>query len=449
MDNISQKIKIFLEKYEINKPDMVYLVAFSGGYDSMCLLWALKNITDNKIVAIHLNHCWRGKESDLEEKNCQNFCKKINVEFYSEKLSEKVPKTETSARDARYEFFKRCSEKYGSNVVFTAHNKNDNAETLIYRICKGTGVSGLQGIAPLRDIFYRPLLDVSRDEIEAFCLEYKLKPNNDSSNKDIKYKRNYIRSKIIPELSNICDNVVESLNSLSDVAKEETQIVEEYVNLTLDKITQDGKIKTKKFLKLSESLQKRIIYNIFINNNIDYDRKKITGIWEFIKSASLLKSGKTCSLTKDLWVFASDKYIEAVNKKNNKSHSSVNILKEGTYNTPDWTFKIEKFTGKIDKYPDDRENTAYVDLSEIPFDYCLRHRKDGDVISPLGASGSQKLKKYLNGKKIPNHEKDNLFFLTKGNEILWAINLGISDKIKTKDKPTHKLTFYERQKNGY
>ena len=160
MIKIHKTIKSFLKKYDIDKSDLVYLVAFSGGFDSMCLLNALKKICKNKIVAIHLNHKWRAKESDLEELNCKNFCEHIGVEFYSENINPQIAKTETAAREARYKFFENCAQKFNSKIVFTAHNKNDNVETLVYRICTGTGISGLQGIANIRDIYYRPLLEI-------------------------------------------------------------------------------------------------------------------------------------------------------------------------------------------------------------------------------------------------------------------------------------------------
>ena len=155
MNKIQQTIKEFLEKYNLNNPENTYLCAFSGGYDSMCLLHSLKQITpQNRIVAIHLNHNWRGEESNQEEENCRNFCSEIGVEFYSEKLSSDIPHTETAAREARYEFFESCSKKFNSKIIFTAHNKNDNAETLIYRICKGKGIRGLCGIAENRKILH-------------------------------------------------------------------------------------------------------------------------------------------------------------------------------------------------------------------------------------------------------------------------------------------------------
>ena len=128
MKQIHKTIKSFLEKYDLNKSDLVYLVAFSGGFDSMCLLHALKKTCKNKIVA---------------ELNCKNFCQDLKIEFYSEELPQDVAKTETAAREARYKFFENCAKNFNSKVIFTAHNKNDNTETLIYRICTGTGIAGL------------------------------------------------------------------------------------------------------------------------------------------------------------------------------------------------------------------------------------------------------------------------------------------------------------------
>lgn len=443
MNEIRQTIKSFLQKYDLEKSDLTYLVAFSGGYDSMCLLHCLKKITKNKIIALHLNHNWRGEESDNEEKNCQNFCQSEGIEFFSEKLSSNVAHTETAARDARYAFFEKCSKKFKSNIIFTAHNKNDNAETLIYRICMGTGVSGLQGIAEKRGKFYRPLIEIERKEIENYCKKNKLTPNIDSSNNNIKYKRNYIRAKIIPELSKINPNFLDSINSLSQIASDETEIINEYVDKILEKISIKNKIKTKDFLQLSDALQKRIIYKLFIAQNLDYDRKKISNIREFIIGNSCTKSGKTCSLTDNLWIFTSDKFIEIIDKKQ-EILPYFHITKEGKYEDNNYIFEIEKFEKTVKKYPKENENTAYINLKNLDFDFEIRTRQDGDIIKPFGLGGTQKLKKYLNSKKIPNHEKNSLLFLAQGNEILWAINLGISDKIKVVSNPTHRIKFYPK-----
>lgn len=444
MNKIHQTIKSFLETYDLNKPDLIYLVAFSGGFDSMCLLNGLRKISKNKIIALHLNHNWRGAESDAEEENCKAFCKSIGVDLYCEKLSKDIPHTETAAREARYEFFEKCSKKFSTNIIFTAHNKNDNAETLIYRLCIGTGTSGLQGISPHRDKFYRPLLNITRADIETYCKDYQLNPNSDSSNSDIKYKRNYIRSKVLPILKEVNPNVIDAINSLSKVATEENEIITEYTNKVLEKITEDKKIKTQKFLNQTEALQKRIIYNLFITNKLDYDRTKILNLLNFIKENSNSKSGKTCSLTTDLWLYTSDKYIEVI-KKDTQNLPYFHITKEGKYENSGYIFELERFDKNIIKYPKDTDNIAYINLSQIPIDFEIRPRQDGDIIKPFGLDGTQKLKKYLNSKKIPNHQKDNLLFLAKDNEIFWAIGLGISDKIKVISKPTHRMKFYKKE----
>ena len=105
--------------------------------------------------------------------------------------------------------------------------------------------------------------------------------------------------------------------------------------------------------------------------------------------------------------------------------------------------EFEKFTKPVRKFPPDSEGTAYINLNHIPIDFELRTRQDGDYIQPLGLKGTQKLKKYLNEKKIPNHEKNNLLFLCQDSEILWAAGVGISDKIRVTDKPTHKIKLYK------
>ena len=165
----------------------------------MCLLDILSEFNLN-ILAIHLNHNWRGEESDKEEENCRFFCKSKKIDFYCEKLPARLPRTETAARKARYDFFENCAKKFNSTTVLTAHNANDNAETIIYRMVKGTGITGLCGISEKREIFYRPLLKTKRSEIVDYCNENNLTPNNDSSNSNTAYTRNYLRLNVIPAL---------------------------------------------------------------------------------------------------------------------------------------------------------------------------------------------------------------------------------------------------------
>lgn len=417
---IKDKVENFIKKYNLTG---TFIVAFSGGYDSMCLLDILYKL-GHDVVAIHLNHNWRGEESQKEQENCKKFAQANNIKYYTETLPDNVEKTETSAREARYDFFQRCAKKFNSNVIFTAHNFDDNAETVLYRIIKGTGTIGLQGIAENRDIFYRPLLTTTRAEIEKYIKDNNLTPNNDSSNSNPKYKRNFIRHQILPLLQEINPNVKDALNSLSAIAKEDNEIINS--NLPVD-------ILTAKSIE-----QKRIIYNILTAHNIDYDKNKIENIQKFIEENKTSKSGKTISLTTDLWLFVNNCGVEVISPKAPAKQEQIAITHCGTYKFENYEFSITPYTQILEKFPADSENKTYINIDKINF--VLRHRQDGDRIHPLGAKGAQKLKKYLNEKKIPAHKKDELVLLTQGNEVLWVAGYGINDKIKVENKPTHVIS---------
>ena len=437
-DNVKNNVADFLNKYSVKNKRV--LIAFSGGNDSMCLLSVILELQKEfKLtpIAIHLNHNWRGKESLKEAENCQNFCKKHNVEFYTETLSNKVKCTETEAREARYQFFRKCAKKFNTDIVFTAHNADDNAETLLYRFVKGTGTNGLSGILPVRDIFYRPLLATYRKDIEKYIKKHHLNPNQDSSNNNDKYKRNFLRLNVIPQLETINKDFKKAVNNLSQIAQNENEIINEYIKSLTEPY------KTKNFTSYSEALQKHLIYNLLTENDLDYDYKTIQKLTEFIKENSKLKNGKTISLTGKMFLFVSSSEIRVIKESTDKPVFKK-IEKEGIYDIGKYIFTIKKYTTKTDKFPSDSENTALADLSKTKINFTLRTRQDGDIIKPLGCDGTQKLKKYLNAKGVPKDKRETIPFLYIGNEVIWAASLGISDKIKVTDKPTHILRLERR-----
>lgn len=439
------KLKKFLDKY--NLKGKTILVGFSGGFDSMCLLDMLFKVSDEyslKLVAVHLNHNWRGEEASREQENCKAFCDDRRIEFYTKTASAEMKQTETIARALRYKFFDEAIKKYNADAFFTAHNKNDNAETILYRIVKGTGINGLRGIAEKRGIFLRPLLDISRDEIEKYCEENELSPNNDSSNSDIKYKRNFIRHKIIPMLKKINPEVMESLASLINIANEDYDVVEEYLDEKRKIIFDDKTIKTQEFLKLSLNVQRRIIYDWILDYGLDYDYDVINRICQFISDNKNSKSGMSKSLSADSWLFVNRDVTEII-KKTKKLEDEVSVRVCGEYKIGDYIFELCGYTGdEIEDFPDDSMCYSYVDLSNVDIDFVLRTRRDGDIINPLGMAGSMKLKKYFTGKAIPKHIKDNLILLCKENEVLWVPGYGLSDKIIVDKTPTHVLVLRKR-----
>lgn len=430
------KVLKFTDDYSLNNKTVV--VAFSGGYDSMCLLDILNNISEIKhikLIAAHYNHNWRGEESEREQNHCREFCQAKGIEYYTETAPSDVKKTEAVARDLRYDFLQRAAQKYAADAVVTAHNYDDNAETILYRIIKGTGVVGLKGIAPKRDIYYRPLINVRRSEIEEYCRANGLEPNKDSSNENIKYKRNLIRKQILPLMEEINPEIKKTLTSLGAVAESELNIADEYIASVSDKLFCDGKIILSFYSEMSTAMKKKIIYHTLYDAGIEYDYTKISNIYDYIEKQIYLNCKGKCSLSNDVWLLVGDKYIELI-RASEIIKDEISLVSEGEYELNGIKFVMEKADNR-EQTPD--EYSAYVDLSAYS-DIVLRTRRDGDYIYPLGLGGKMKLKKYLNQKKIPQHKRDGLVMLASGSEILWVGGVGVSDKIKVIGKPTNKIS---------
>ena len=448
---IIDEVSKFLKKYQLE--DKTIIVGFSGGFDSMCLLDILSKLHNTEefkelnIIAAHFNHNWRGAEALKEQEICKLFASSKGFEFYTKTGAVPLKKSENEARLARYEFFEDAYEYYDADAVFTAHNRDDNAETVLYRVIKGTGLVGLKGISEKRDYFYRPILNISRTEILKYCEENNLIPNFDSSNDDIQFKRNFLRLNVIPILEKINTNVKDSLCNLAKVARSEDLIIEEYLEILRKNIYDGEKLISVEYAKLSKPVKFRILHEFVQKLDLDYDYKKINEIYEFIENNITQKNGSTLSLATSLWLYVDNKIIETIPPKVKKFSENVNVVIDdlGEYYIGDKKLTIKKYEEKeLFVFPEATSNFVYVDLSKIKMPLTIRTRQDGDMISPFGMSGSMKLKKYLNSKCIPRHNRDNLLLLTDKKEILWVIGVGISNKIGVVDTPTHVIEINNR-----
>lgn len=435
-------VEKILNKYDLLNKEKTLLVGLSGGADSVALseiTYRLSLKYGFKLVFCHLNHNWRGKHSLSDMEFCRNFAKERNIEILTDTLSKDEKQTETNARELRYKFFENCKNKVNADALLLAHNKNDRVETLVYRMIKGTGVKGLASIKEKRDYIIRPLIETSREEIETFCAENDLKFVTDSTNFENNYNRNYIRNEILPKFKKINPKYLDAIYNLSNLAEENETLINKFLKNTYSNILQDNKILTEGFLATSDEIKKRIILDIFTKYNLDYDSKKINEILDFIKSNSNVNCGVKYSLTTDLWLLVSSKEIEVITKST-PSNEVIKVNKEGEYKISDYVFKIKKYESKNpENFPKDEDFHAYVEIKE-PFEFTIRERQEGDFIQPLGMNGTQKLKKYLNSKKIKAHKRDTLLFLCQNSEVLWAIGYGLSEKIKVVTKPNYVLS---------
>lgn len=263
-----------IKKYcMINKNDVI-VVGVSGGPDSMTLLNVLINLSERynlKIVVAHVNHMMRAV-ADSETEFVKDFCKKNNIECFIKKFDvvkkselEKIS-TEEAGRNVRYDFFDEVFDIVNATKIAIAHNENDNAETVLMNFMRGSGISGLKGIEPVRDNKYiRPLIEINRADIEQYCIDKKLNPKFDESNKENVYTRNKIRNLLIPYLKKEFNpNIIESINRLSNLALQENNYIEKVVNKNIIEITEKSNnneivLNLKKFNELDEFIKNQII----------------------------------------------------------------------------------------------------------------------------------------------------------------------------------------------
>ena len=349
---IIDEVSKFLKKYQLE--DKTIIVGFSGGFDSMCLLDVLSKLHNTEefkelnIIAAHFNHNWRGAEALKEQEICKLFASSKGFEFYTKTGAVPLKKSENEARLARYEFFEDAYEYYDADAVFTAHNRDDNAETVLYRVIKGTGLVGLKGISEKRDYFYRPILNISRTEILKYCEENNLIPNFDSSNDDIQFKRNFLRLNVIPILEKINTNVKDSLCNLAKVARSEDLIIEEYLEILRKNIYDGEKLISVEYAKLSKPVKFRILHEFVQKLDLDYDYKKINEIYEFIENNITQKNGSTLSLATSLWLYVDNKIIETIPPKVKKFSENINVVIDdlGEYYIGDKKLTIKKYEEK-------------------------------------------------------------------------------------------------------
>lgn len=264
------KVLETIKKYNLIEEGDKIILGVSGGPDSISMLDILNKIKNEKlikfdIVVAHINHMIREEAID-DEKYVQQYCEKENIECYTKRIDvQKIANnnkmgTEEAGRKVRYDFFEEILQKTNSNKIGIAHNKNDKIETIIMHVLRGSGISGLKGIEPIRDKKYiRPLIECERTEIEEYCEQYKLEPRIDKTNFENEYTRNKIRNIVIPYVKQEFNpNIIETINRLSQVITEENDYIDKIVQEIYNKILIE---KTEKqiVLKLKEFNEQEIV----------------------------------------------------------------------------------------------------------------------------------------------------------------------------------------------
>lgn len=273
---IEEQILNTIKKYDLIKPNETVICGVSGGPDSMCMLDNLRKIKETKkirfeIVVCHVNHLIR-EEAVEDEKYVINYCKKNKIKYYTKRIdviqyaNNKKQGTEEAGRNIRYEFFNEILKKENAQKIAIAHNKNDKVETIIMNILRGSGISGLKGIEPIRHNKYiRPIIDIERELIEKYCEENNLYPKIDKTNFVNNCTRNKIRNIVIPYIKEEFNpNIIKTLNRLSEVIEEEdsylNKIVSDiYSELRISETNTQIVLDLKKFNSQENIIKQRVI----------------------------------------------------------------------------------------------------------------------------------------------------------------------------------------------
>lgn len=394
------------------------LVAISGGVDSVVLTYLLKKLNYNISLA-HCNFQLRGNESDLDEAFIKNLGEKFNLETFTIKFSTQEYQNKNklsiqlAARELRYNWFYKLLKEQKIDYIVTAHHSNDNLETFIINLTRGTGLDGLTGIPPINGKTIRPLLKFSREEILQYAKLNSIEWREDVSNTEIKYTRNKIRHNVIPILEEINPNLINSFNNTSTFLQQSQQIIDDTIKQkSLEIVSHDGEIKKINIKKIKElSNPKAYLYYLL--------KKYGFTEWNDVFNLIYAQTGKVLTtkshtLLKDrdfLLLLPSNKFTNTENQtvtiidSDLKVSYPVNLL-----------FKNVQETTSLDK------NTIYVDKNSLNYPLTLRKWNDGDFFYPKGMLGKKKISKYFKDEKISLIEKQNIWILCSGkNEIIWIL----------------------------
>lgn len=414
MKEIYKKIKEIKNRNLISENDKI-LIAFSGGPDSMFLYYILKTLQKEynlKISLIYINHNLRD-DVDNDIKIVTNFAKENGVKLYVKKINVKKyakdnkKSIELAARELRYEMINKTLMEIGYNKIATGHNLDDNVETLVFRLIRGTSIKGLKGIPIKRGNIIRPILHFEKTEIIKFLDEKKVKYVIDYTNFENDYTRNYIRNEIFPMFFNVNSNFKLKINEL----------IEE---LNYNKTSKNKRLLIEKLEEKKVKLTREKINNIYDSLYDSEDELKKDGAKEF-------EIGENLVLRK--------KYdrIEIVSKKEKNEKEKNETIKLNTQKK--WnSFEIGIFNGEnkilLNEYKKSNKIKFYeIKLNKKVDEIKIRARIDGDRIK-LKNVGYKKIKKILIDKKISKWERDEIPIILYENEILSVGDISISEHLE-------------------
>lgn len=422
--------KSIKEKNMINKGDSI-VIAISGGPDSLVMTHLLLRIKDEynlKLYGVHLDHLTRDGKSSEDAKFVESFLAKNNIKSYiftkdiSLMAKEMNISFEEAGRLERYKLFNKVKKETNSNKIALGQNLNDQGETLLFRLFRGTGLDGLTGIEYLReDNVIRPILDISRYEIEEYYKKNNLEVRIDHTNSEAIYSRNKIRLKILPYIKEHFNSKIdETLWRTTNILREDKELIDKVVNdFFKENIRVDNNIYTLKIDKINSqlpALKNRVIRKLILDLSNSLEGVTYAHIMEVIDLITKNSTGKY-------------KVINGIKFKVN--YDELLIYKENLSNNKmDKKVYIGEVRNKEELNIYFSKTNVYVDSDKINGKIYIRNRKPGDRFTPLGMKGSKKIKDFFIDQKINSELRDKIKLVCDDKNIIWVVGYRLNDKYK-------------------
>lgn len=435
---MNDKVEQTIIKFSMLEKKDTVLVGISGGADSVALLHLLLNLKDYalNIYACHINHQIRGEEAQRDEEFVKAWCKKIKVHLFVKtanilKRAEQEKKSvEEAARDTRYEIFNDLAKNLKAKII-TAHTLNDSMETVMLNIIRGTGLKGLCGIPAVRGNIIRPLIEVTRQEIEEYIDKNQLCFVKDSTNDSFKYKRNRIRHNIIPRFFEInssfghvfkrmCDNLAEDEKLICDITEKAFNEARLGAN----------EFRASMIKKMPNSIKFRIIKRILKEVNILCEFKKIDLINKIISA----ENGKI-TIADNLFCIVSEDIlrIETAKKLNDYFKFEQAVTIPGIYNCCENQIVEFKVISKPEflklRTNHNDLKTRVIDFEKLIGKLILRTRKPGDMIKLNKNNCTKTLRKLFNEYRLKFNERERCLILADDKGLVWVNGFGPAKRV--------------------
>ncbi|MCP4253151.1 MAG: tRNA lysidine(34) synthetase TilS [Candidatus Scalindua sp.] len=475
MLQLRKQVAGVIREYNLFSANDRVLIGVSGGPDSVALLSLTYNTSRNnppysEIFIAHLNHSIRDRESDEDEQYVTALAEKYGAPLITEKRDiieiarKRKISLEEAARDERYNFFESAAEKIGANVIAVGHNADDNAETILHRIIRGTGIIGVSGIRPKRKLtpistisLVRPLLFTWRKDITAYLEEENLSYRIDSTNIEKDKLRNRIRLELIPHLEeNYNAKIKKSLSMLGETALRNCDYLEAKVKALFEDVLVNRKSSLETIAldinKLSESpqiLQQMIIKEAIVRLDIPLKKLSNRNYKDILKT---LNSRKTSAIN------VIKQYLN-VRREGNELYLSKNrycaeetpVISETEIKVPGET-EIVDMSGRVkteirviengflEEFKLNKTNDEEaVDYDKISMPLTVRTRKPGDRFQPIGSRGTKKIKDFFIDNKVPVMERDTVPIVTMNGQPVWIVGFRIDERIRVSRETTKLL----------